>query len=117
MARKSPKRPDSRLSAEALEFVAQRFRLLGDPTRLRILQALFDGELSVREIGESVGTTQANVSKHLGALLDQGLLARRKDGLYVYYSIADPSIYPLCDLVCTSLADRFDRARRQLEPA
>jgi len=95
--------------------VAQRFKLLSDPTRLRIIQELFDGELTVQEIEERVGTSQANVSKHLGSLVDQGLLARRKEGLYAYFSIADDSIYALCNLVCTSLADRFERARIQFE--
>ena len=113
--RKQKSKPN--LSPEALEMVAQRFKLLGDPTRLRIIQELFEGELSVQEIEERVGTSQANVSKHLSGLVDHGILARRKDGLYAYYSIADESVYALCTLVCTSLADRFERARVQFEPA
>jgi DNA-binding transcriptional ArsR family regulator len=104
----------SRLSGPALTLVAQRFRALSDPTRLRILQTLFDGELSVQEIGDRVGTTQANVSRHLAGLIDQGILSRRREGLYAYYSIADPSIFALCDLVCNSLAARFERARTDL---
>lgn len=119
MARKKKKNKGKKaeLSAQALELVAQRFRTLGDPTRLRILQALFDGELSVQEVGRRVGTSQANVSKHLAGLVDQGLLSRRKEGLYAYYSIADPSIFVLCDLVCGSLAERFERARTEFRPA
>jgi DNA-binding transcriptional ArsR family regulator len=109
-------KPKPALSSEALNLVAQRFKLLGDPTRLRILQELFEGELSVQDIGERVGTSQANISKHLSSLLDQGILGRRKEGLYVYYFIADASIFALCELVCTSLADRFERARTQFEP-
>lgn len=112
--RKQKEKPT--LSPEALELVAQRFRLLGDPTRLRILQELFEGELVVQEIGARVGTSQANVSKHLSGMVDHGLLARRKEGLYVYYSVADESIYALCTLVCTSLADRFERARLHFQP-
>ena len=112
MARRNQKSKPN-LSPEALEMVAQRFKLLSDPTRLRMIQELFDGELTVQEIESRVGTSQANVSKHLAGLVDQGLLARRKDGLYAYYSIADDSIYALCTLVCTSLADRFERARVQ----
>jgi DNA-binding transcriptional ArsR family regulator len=109
------KKSKPNLSPQALELVAQRFRQLSDPTRLGIIQELFEGELSVQEIGQRVGTSQANVSKHLAGLVDHGLLARRKEGLYAYYSIADESIYGLCTLVCTSLADRFERARVQFE--
>jgi DNA-binding transcriptional ArsR family regulator len=113
MARKKSERKPA-LSGVALEMVAQRFRALADPTRLRILQTLFDGELNVRQIGDCVGTSQANVSRHLAGLMEQGLLSRRREGLYSYYSIADPSIYALCELVCSSLAARFERARDEL---
>lgn len=113
MARKKSGRKTP-LSGPALEMVAQRFRALADPTRLRILQTLFDRELSVQQIGDCVGTSQANVSRHLAGLVEQGLLSRRREGLYAYYSIADPSIYALCELAYNSLAARFERARTQL---
>jgi ArsR family transcriptional regulator len=92
------------LKDETLQLVAERFRLLGDPLRLRLLQTLSSGERSVAELVETSGTTQANVSKHLQLLLRAGVVQRRKDGLHGYYSIADPSVFQLCDLVCGSLS-------------
>jgi ArsR family transcriptional regulator len=91
------------LSDEALEVVAHRFAVLGEPARLRLIQALFGGELSVNALAEATGGTQANVSRHLQTLAKAHILARRKDGLQVFYSIGDPSIVRLCELVCGSL--------------
>jgi ArsR family transcriptional regulator len=91
------------LSDEALEIVAHRFAVLGEPARLRLIQALFDGELSVNELADATGGTQANVSRHLQTLARAHILSRRKDGLQVFYAIADPSIVKLCELVCGSL--------------
>lgn len=100
------------LGREALELVAQRFRALGDPTRLALLQALFEGEKTVQELTEVAGTGQANTSKHLALLADQGLVARRKDGLFVRYSLDDPSVRQLCEVVCGSLARRYEEVGR-----
>lgn len=91
------------LSDEALAMIARRFTALSDPLRLRLLHSLFDGEKNVTALVELSGGTQTNVSRHLQTLADAGILARRKDGLQVFYSIADPTIYQLCELVCCSL--------------
>jgi ArsR family transcriptional regulator len=91
------------MTDEALALIARRFAVLSEPMRLRLLHALFDGERSVNTLVEATGGTQANISRHLQTLADAGLLARRKEGLQVFYSIADPSIFPLCELVCGSL--------------
>lgn len=91
------------LNAGALVLIARRFALLSEPMRLRLLQALFDGEKTVSTLVGATGGTQTNVSRHLHLLTDAGLLARRKEGLKVFYSIADPSIFPLCETVCGSL--------------
>ncbi len=91
------------LSDEALALIARRFALLAEPMRLRLLHALFAGELNVNALVEASGGTQANVSRHLQALADAGVLSRRKEGLQVYYAIADPSIFELCELVCGTL--------------
>ena len=91
------------LSPEVLELVARRFAVLAEPMRLRLLQALFAGEKSVGALVELTGGTQANVSRHLQTLTDAHLLRRRKEGLQVFYAIADPSIFKLCELVCGSL--------------
>ena len=87
-----------------LESVAQRFRLLGEPVRLELLGALHEaGKLSVGELVEATGHRQANVSKHLGLMADDGLLTRNRDGVRVYYAIDDPTLSALCLLVSTQL--------------
>ena len=91
------------LNDEALELVARRFAVLSEPLRLKLVHALFDGEKNVNALVAETGGTQANVSRHLQTLTQAHILARRKDGLQVFYSIADPSIFKLCELVCGSL--------------
>lgn len=93
------------------ELAAERFRLLGEPMRLRILQTLETGEQPVHEIVRSLGATQPNVSKHLQALSHGGLIRRRREGLNIYYGIADPMVFKLCQLVCRSAEEH---ARSQL---
>ncbi|HSE93512.1 MAG TPA: metalloregulator ArsR/SmtB family transcription factor [Methylomirabilota bacterium] len=106
----------ARLPREALEIVAQRFRVLGDATRLALLQALFDGERSVQELCAHVGVSQANASKHLALLLEQGLVARRRDGYFTRYRIADAGLEDLCERVCTALARRHAALGAHLVP-
>lgn len=96
------------LSDRALELIAHRFKLLSEPTRLRILQLLMQGEKNVNELVQALRTTQANVSKHLGILADGGLVTRRKEGVSTIYRIADPSLTTLCTIVCTSLQERSE---------
>jgi ArsR family transcriptional regulator len=95
------------LSDEAMELLAARFRLLSEPTRLRILHALGRDEMTVGQLVEATGAGQANVSKHLAILLDGGLISRRKQGLNAFYRVADPTVFDMCDAVCSSLADRL----------
>lgn len=97
------------ISAEALELVARRFAVLAEPLRLKLVHALFDSEKSVNELVEEVGGTQANVSRHLQTLALAHILSRRKAGLQVFYTIADPSIYKLCDLVCGSIEKQLTK--------
>lgn len=92
------------LNDKTLELVAERFRLLGDPVRLRLLQALGEGERSVADIVATTGVAQASASKHLQLLLRGGLVQRRRQGMYVYYKVADARVFDLCDVVCGSLA-------------
>jgi DNA-binding transcriptional ArsR family regulator len=94
-----------------IEAVARRFRLLGEPARLRLLQLLEAGEHNVNELTEKLQGNQANVSRHLTAMHDEGLLKRRPDGTSVYYSVADPVVFQLCELVCKSTQEQ---ARLQL---
>jgi ArsR family transcriptional regulator len=104
------------MSDRAIEMVAHRFKLLSEPTRLRLLQILMQGERSVNELVAEAHTTQANVSKHLSILADGGLVARRKDGACTRYRIADPSLVTLCELVCRSLQDRNEELRNVFTP-
>jgi ArsR family transcriptional regulator len=102
------------MSDKTLEMVAERFRVLGDPLRLRLLNALSEGEKSVTGLVEETGASQANVSKHLGVLLQGGLIDRRKEGLFVYYVCSDPNVFQICDVVCGSLKDRLTRDLSEL---
>ncbi len=97
------------LTDQALELVARRFAVLSEPMRLRLLHALFNAEKSVSALVRETRGTQANVSRHLQSLAGAGILARRKEGLQVFYSIADPSIYKLCDLTCGSIEKQIAR--------
>ena len=98
-----------------LSRVADRFRVLGDETRLSILRTLLDAdELNVGEIVDRLETTQANVSKHLKILLGAGMVWRRREGTSAYYGIADPTIANLCDIVCGRLRDQIEGQARLL---
>lgn len=97
------------LPAEAIEQVATYFQALSEPTRLQILNLLRQGERNVGELAHACGCTSANVSRHLAVLTHQGFVAREGRGTSVYYKIADPSVYALCDLVCGNIARQFER--------
>lgn len=84
------------------EIMARRFRVLGEPMRLRILQALEKGEKPVNDIAALLATSQPNISRHLKALCQEGLLGRRREGLNVFYGISDSMVFELCELVCRS---------------
>lgn len=93
--------------------VARRFRLLGEPARLELLNVLHQhGAMTVGDLVDETDQRQANVSKHLGLMADEDLLARRRDGVYVYYSIQDPTLAALCQLV----RGRLDGALSSPEP-
>ena len=101
------------LPDDLVELIARRFRLLGEPMRIRLLDHLRDGEQSVNALAERAGTGQQNVSKHLGVLADAGVVGRRKDGNHVYYRIVDGGVLGLCEQVCGSLVEQ-SRAFAQL---
>jgi DNA-binding transcriptional ArsR family regulator len=95
------------LPPELLEHVAERFRVLGDATRLGIIRSLLDdGEQNVGELVERLGTSQANVSKHLRVLHDARIVSRRAEGTSAFYSVTDPSLMPVCAIVCERLRDQ-----------
>jgi DNA-binding transcriptional ArsR family regulator len=93
-----------RLSPEQMEALLKEvsafFAVLAEPSRLRIMYALCDGEKSVSEVIEISKSSQANVSRHLGTLHEAGILARRKVGTTVYYSICDDATLEICQRVC-----------------
>ncbi|MHB8657598.1 MAG: ArsR/SmtB family transcription factor [Solirubrobacteraceae bacterium] len=85
------------------DLIAQRFRVLGEPMRVKLLDHLRDGAAAVTELQEATGASQQNVSKHLGILHSEGLVTRVKEGNLVRYAIADESVFALCEQVCDSI--------------
>lgn len=108
--------PHAPLTDAALEMVAARFRVLGEASRLRLLRALEAGERNVSTLLAETGLTQANASRHLQTLAEAGILARRREGQQVFYSIADPLIFELCALVCRGIGQRLQEQARVLAP-
>ena len=90
---------------EFLDLIAEKFRMLAEPTRLAILRTLMQGERNVTQVVEETGRNQANVSKHLKMLAEAGLVARRKVGLQVFYKLDDPLVERLCKLVCETIVE------------
>ena len=93
----------SRLPDPLVEIIARRFRVLGEPMRIKLLDRLRVGEASVQELTDATGASQQNVSKHLGVLLEAGIVGRRKDGNLSLYRITDDTVFTLCESVCGSL--------------
>lgn len=105
------------LTPDLLQLIAERFKALAEPARLGILNSLRGGEMTVSELMNATGLGQANVSKHLQMLHSLGFVARRKEGLYVHYRLADESVFQLCDIVCGRLAAEADARGRILQGA
>jgi DNA-binding transcriptional ArsR family regulator len=103
--------PGHPLPDDLVELIAQRFRVLGEPMRIKLLDRLREGEASVQELAEATEASQQNVSKHLGVLLQSGIVGRRKEGNFAYYSIADEGVFALCEDVCGSLAEQLESLR------
>jgi DNA-binding transcriptional ArsR family regulator len=101
------------LADDLAELIARRFRVLGEPMRIRLLDRLRDGEATVGELSEALAASQQNVSKHLAVLSDAGVLGRRKQGNHVYYRIVDEGIFTLCEQVCGSVQEQL-RALNEL---
>jgi ArsR family transcriptional regulator len=97
---------------EILDRMAEKFRMLSDPTRLSILRAILPGERSVGQVVSETGQSQANVSKHLKMLAESGMVRRRKEGLQGFYAVSDPLCETLCQQVCGTV---LEEARAQVE--
>lgn len=104
------------LPAPLVDAIAERFRVLGEPMRIRILDELREGDAAVGELAEALGTSQQNVSKHVGVLARAGLVGREKDGNSVRCRIADESVLALCDQVCGGLRRQVDELQALLGP-
>lgn|SRR5690242_17167532 len=102
------------LTSHVLALIAERFKVLGEPTRLEILNALRSGERTVTQLVADTGLGQANLSKHLQLLHAQGFVARRKEGVSVYYALADQSVFRLCDIMCDRIGRQAASRRRLL---
>jgi DNA-binding transcriptional ArsR family regulator len=100
------------LPDELVDLIAARFRVLGDPTRIKLLDHLRQGEANVLELTQVIGTTQQNISKHLGVLHRTGIVTRRKRGNFAYYSVMDEGVFELCETVCGSLREQLESLRQ-----
>jgi DNA-binding transcriptional ArsR family regulator len=95
------------LPDDLVDLIARRFRVLGEPMRIKLLDRLREGEATVNELTEALGASQQNVSKHLTVLAEAGILGRRKDGNHVYYRIVDEGVFALCEDVCGSVRQQL----------
>jgi DNA-binding transcriptional ArsR family regulator len=95
------------LPDDLAELIARRFRAIGEPMRIRLLDQLRDGEATVGDLSAALAASQQNVSKHLAVLADAGILGRRKEGNRVYYRIVDEGVFALCEAVCGSVQQQL----------
>ena len=95
------------LPDDLVELIARRFRVIGEPMRIRLLDRLRDGEATVGELSEALLASQQNISKHLAVLADVGILGRRKEGNHVYYRVVDEGVFALCEAVCGSVQQQL----------
>ncbi len=109
------KSPFAQVPPEALNPIADYFKVLSEVSRLQILNCLRSGAMNVTELGEATGLGQANLSKHLKILTQVGFLSRNPQGVSVYYEISDPVIFDLCELVCDRVGERMQQQARQFK--
>jgi DNA-binding transcriptional ArsR family regulator len=95
------------LPDDLVELIARRFRVIGEPMRIRLRDRLRDGEATVGDLSEALSASQQNISKHLAVLADVGILGRRKEGNHVYYRVVDEGVFALCEAVCGSVQQQL----------
>lgn len=100
-----------------IDLIAQRFRVLGEPMRIKLLDHLREGDATVGELREALGASQQNISKHLGILLGAGMVTRIKQGTHARYSISDPSVFDLCEQVCGGVRRQLQDLEAVLQPS
>lgn len=87
---------------------AELFQVMSAPMRLRIIDALCDGEKNVSDLLNSIDTTQPNMSQHLTTLYHAGILGKRRDGVHIYYRVIDERVAALCGAVCKKIQTTED---------
>ena len=102
-------------SPTVLAAIADYFKVLSESSRLQILSCLQSGAMNGKEIMEATGLGQANLSKHLKALTRAGMISRQPQGVSVYYEIADPVIFELCELVCDRISQQMQQQAKEFE--
>lgn len=105
---------NAKMTPELLALIADRFKVLAEPARLQILQALRAGDRSVSDLAQDTGLGQANLSKHLRSLYDGGFVERHREGLFVIYRLADKDVFRICDLMCGRLEELSTKRRKLL---
>ena len=103
------------LPDELVELIAERFRVIGEPMRIKLLDQLREGPATVGELAGTLGTSQQNVSKHLGVLHGAGVVSRSKEGTFVRYTITDESVFDLCEQVCGAVNRQLRELDRLLQ--
>jgi DNA-binding transcriptional ArsR family regulator len=101
------------LPDQVLDRVADYFKVLSEPTRLRLLHLLYENEQSVGDLVKATNTSQANVSKHLKVMLNAALVTRRPNGTSAMYAVADEAVFQLCNSVCERIAERIKNEAEQ----
>jgi len=96
------------LPEQLAEAIAERFRILGEPMRIRLLDALREGPATVQELQQATDSSQQNVSKHLGVLLRSGMVSRRKEGNFSLYAVAEEGVFDLCEQICGGIRRQLD---------
>ncbi|MGZ4374809.1 MAG: ArsR/SmtB family transcription factor [Gaiellaceae bacterium] len=95
------------LPDDLVELIARRFRVIGEPMRIKLLEQLREGEATVGELSAALSASQQNVSKHLSVLADVGIVGRRKEGNHVFYRVVDEGVFALCEEVCGSVQQQL----------
>ncbi|MGZ4423884.1 MAG: ArsR/SmtB family transcription factor [Gaiellaceae bacterium] len=95
------------LPDDLIELIARRFRVIGEPMRIKLLDQLREGEATVGELSAALSASQQNVSKHLSVLADVGIVGRRKEGNHVFYRVVDEGVFALCEEVCGSVQQQL----------
>lgn len=96
---------------------AELCKTLANPTRLKILSLLRDGEKSVSELTAVTGVRQATISQHLAVLRQRGVVSTRKDGANIFYKIANPKMVEACDIIREVLFEQWAEMENWLKRA